>query len=393
MEKTGASTTLSFETERRTRTDYIVTSALLAESTVAEWQRRETAIVYDSCLQQHHPRLLADFHRRLAPRGSLAVTGGEGLKDISAAIRILSFLSEIGLPKHGLLIAVGGGTVCDVVSMCATLFRRGVSLALVPTTLLAQIDAAVGGKNGVNFDGTKNLVGHFYHPETVVCDTTFIRTLAEREFVGGLAEAIKVLAVSDARRFHRSFSNRDLVPGAFPAEALSTLVADAVAMKLSLLSEDPFELSSRRLLNYGHAFAHNFEEESDFDLSHGEAVLIGMTIENAIAKELNLAGSEIDDLQAVITGLFTEPCRRYWIDRSELPPLLTGLRLARRNYLNLVCLRSIADAEIIDDVDTSVMLAAWDRSRRILMGAPTERSGTARSAQAVSTSASAAPLV
>ncbi|HEX4275968.1 MAG TPA: 3-dehydroquinate synthase family protein [Bryobacteraceae bacterium] len=392
MEKIAAPQRLTFETERRTRTDYIVTSALLAEPAVAGWQKRETAIVYDSCLEHHHQRLLGDLGRKLSPIGSLAVAGGEGLKDISAVIRIMSFLSEIGLPKHGLLIAVGGGTVCDAVSLSAILFRRGVSLALVPTTLLAQIDAAVGGKNGVNFERTKNLVGHFYHPETVVCDTSFIRTLPERDFVGGLAEAIKVLAVSDARRFHCSFRDRDLIPEAFSPDALSTLVADSVAMKLALLGEDPFELSSRRLLNYGHAFAHNFEEESQFDLSHGEAVLVGMTIENTIAQELNLASAEIDSLQAIITGLFTEQCRRYWIDRSELPPLLTRLRLARRNRLNLVCLRSIGDAEIIDDVDTTVMLGAWDRSRRILMGSNGERSASAWPAKVMSTSASSAPL-
>lgn len=364
-----------FQTDRRTHTDYIITSALLAEPAVAEWRKRETAIVFDSCLDDHHPGLLADFRQTLSPRASLAVEGGEGLKNINAVTRILSFLSEIGLPKNGLLIAVGGGSVCDTVSFAATLFRRGVGLAMVPTTLLAQIDAAVGGKNGVNFDGTKNLVGHFYHPETVICDINFIQTLAERDFAGGLAEAIKVLAVSDARGFRHSFGDRDLTLDAFSAEALSMLIADAIAAKLALLAEDAFELSSRRLLNYGHAFAHNFEEESQFALPHGEAVLIGMTVENAIAMELNLAGPEIDTLQAIITGLFTPECRRYWIDRDQLAPLLTKLKLARRNCLSLVCLRSLGDAEIVDDVDTSVMLAAWDRSHRILMGDQGGRSG------------------
>jgi 3-dehydroquinate synthetase len=239
---------------------------------------------------------------------------------------------------------------------------------LVPTTLLAQIDAAIGGKNGVNFQGNKNLVGHFYHPEIVICDTTFIGTLAGRDFTGGLAEAIKVLAVSDARRFLRSFSRPDLALGAFSQESLSALVTDAVTMKLALLADDAFELSSRRLLNYGHAFAHNFEEESQFMLTHGEAVLIGMTIENSIAIELNVAGSEIDDLQAIITSLFTAQCRRYWISRDDLPQLLARLRLARRNCLNFVCLRKLADAEIVDDLDTDIVLAAWDRAQRILMG-------------------------
>lgn len=357
-----------FETDRRSETSYIVTSALLDQAEVVEWRKRETAIVFDACLEDHHPGLLAGLRAILSPKGVLPVEGGEGLKDFKSALKILGFLSEIGFAKDGLVIAVGGGTVCDVVSLAATLFRRGVGLALVPTTLLSQIDAAVGGKNGVNFEGTKNLLGHFYHPEIVICDTSFNRTLAKRDFIGGLAEAIKVLAVSDAMRFSRNFCDREFTLDAFSQESLSLLVKDALSTKLSLLADDVFERSSRRLLNYGHAFAHNFEEESHFALTHGEAVLIGMTVENAIAIELQLASAEVDGLQAIITSLFTPQCRRYWIDRANLPPILTKLRLARRNCLNLVCVKTIGDAAIIDDVDTEVILGAWDRSEGILMG-------------------------
>jgi len=358
---------LPFQTDRLAHTDYIVSADTLAESPVAEWQYRDTAIVFDSILEEHHPRLLDDFFRMLSPKGMLRVKGGETFKDIDSVIRTLGFLAEIGLPKNGLVIGVGGGTVCDVVSFAANLFRRGLGLALVPTTLLAQIDAAVGGKNGVNFHGTKNLIGHFYHPETVICDINFLRTLPRKEFVAGLAEAIKVFAVSDERLFRNNLCNRELSLSGFSMESLSTLVADSIRMKLGLLAEDPFEKSSRRLLNYGHAFAHNFEEESNFALAHGEAVLVGMAVENAIAMELGLAKPEIDTLQEMINSLFTDDCRRYWIRRDQLPSLLAKLKSARRHGLDLVCLRRIGDAEIVSEVGLDIIEAAWDRTHNMLM--------------------------
>jgi 3-dehydroquinate synthetase len=358
---------LPFQTDRHARTDYIVSSDLLAEPAVTGWGNRDAAIIFDSTLEQHHPRLLEDFCRIVSPKAILGVKGGEALKNIDSVIRTLGFLAEIGLSKKGLIIGVGGGTVCDVVSFAANLFRRGLGLALVPTTLLAQIDAAVGGKNGVNFHGTKNLIGHFYHPEAVICDISFLQTLPGTEFVAGLAEAIKVFAVSDARLFRDNLCNRELSRSGFSMDSLSTLVADSIRMKLDLLAEDPFEKSSRRLLNYGHAFAHTFEEESNFALAHGEAVLVGMTVENAIAMELGLAGPEIDTLQELINGLFTEDCRRYWIRRDRLPSVLAKLKSARPHGLDLVCLRRVGDAEIVSEVDVDIIEAAWDRAHNILM--------------------------
>jgi len=317
-------------------------------------------------LTRLHPQLWSPLLRLLAPEGVLDLEGGEKLKTTDSVERILSFLSEMDMPKDGLVVAIGGGTICDAVSLAATLFRRGVPLALIPTTLLAQIDAAVGGKNGVNFGGTKNLLGHFYHPDSVICDPSFLRTLRRREFVGGLAEALKVLAVSEPHLFYRNTGCYDPSHIATRTEDLAGLVADCLRSKLALLADDPYEVSSRRLLNYGHAFAHNFEEESGFSLSHGEAVLAGMTIENAISCELNIAGPEVVTLQRVITDLITPACRNHWIPRAQVSGLVSKLRAARRGRLNLVCLRGIGDAEIFDDVDISVILAAWDRASDVV---------------------------
>src|SRR5690606_7849610 len=152
-------------------------------------------------------------------------------------------------------------TVCDITGVAAQLFRRGVPLVLAPTTLLAQTDAAIGGKNGLNFGRAKNLIGGFHHPEAVLCDVAYLATLGKLQATCGIAECLKVLAVSYEPALYRFFASRPQSISDF-AENLGDLVGLAVRRKLDLLAEDPFERSSRRLLNYGHAFAHNFEERS-----------------------------------------------------------------------------------------------------------------------------------
>jgi 3-dehydroquinate synthase len=233
-----------------------------------------------------------------------------------------------------------------------------VPLVLAPTTLLAQTDAAIGGKNGLNLGAAKNLVGGFYHPEAVLCDVAYLETLDDLQTTCGIAECLKVFAVSDARALFRFFASRPRSVSDLE-ESLCELVSLAAGRKLALLAEDPFELSSRRLLNFGHAFAHSFEERSAFRLTHGEAVLVGMTIENMISKRLGIATDDVDDVQAIIDSYFTPRCLDFWIEAKQVPTLLTELRAARRGNLNIVCIERCGNAVIVDDERDDILLAAW----------------------------------
>jgi 3-dehydroquinate synthase len=356
--------TTRFETVRRTATEYLVGRGILVSDRVtAALHGKPVAVVVDEQLATLAHQKLSALLGPLARPSVLSLPGGERSKSFDQLQRILCFLDGCNLPKHGVIVAIGGGTICDVVAQAAMLMRRGISLVLIPSTLLAQIDAAVGGKNGINYRSTKNLIGHFYHPDLVVCDQVFLSTLPKREITCGIAEAIKIFAIADADALVR---HRETWLHRAPPDTLDSwadMVWDALRWKLALLAEDPYEESSRRLLNYGHAFAHWFEEKSDYALSHGEAVLIGMMIENEISSGLGIARrSALDSLQDTIEGLLTPACRRHWVHFTEIGEDLGKLRDMRRGQLNLVCLVQPGEGRIVDDAPVEVLEAAWQRT-------------------------------
>jgi 3-dehydroquinate synthase len=365
--------TIRFKTEPDTTTDYVVgPGARNHERMHDALGDRPVAVIVDEQVEARHPLLVADLLDGRDCLGVLALPGGEQVKSFAQLESILEFLESSSLPKHGVVVAVGGGTICDVAGVAAMLLRRSVPLVLVPTTLLAQVDAAVGGKNGINTGTTKNLIGHFYHPAIVACDQSFLTTLPTRQVVSGIAECIKVFAVADACALatHIPRLSADADAGAVGSlEPWRDAVWDAVRWKLHLLEDDPYERSSRRLLNYGHAFAHMFEERSNYRILHGEAVLLGMMIENEISAELDIAGPEVLRLQDTIAGHVSPIGQECWVTFDELGPELQRLRRMRRNALNLVCLREPGDAAIVDDLPDDVLEVAWSRvEKRLAVG-------------------------
>jgi 3-dehydroquinate synthase len=362
--------TTRFETIRRTATDYLVgRGTLVSDRVTAALRGKPVVVVVDERLATLAHQELSALLAPLAHPSVLSLPGGERGKSFDQLQRILSFFDGCNLPKHGVIVAIGGGTICDVVAQAAMLMRRGISLVLIPSTLLAQIDAAVGGKNGINYRSTKNLIGHFYHPELVVCDQVFLSTLPEREITCGIAEAIKIFAIADADALARH--GETWLHGAPPhaLDSWADMVWDALRWKLALLAEDPYEESSRRLLNYGHAFAHWFEEKSDYALSHGEAVLLGMMIENETSSGLGIARHfALDSLQDTIEGLLTPACRRHWVRFTAIGEDLDKLRGMRRGQLNLVCLVRPGEGRIVDDAPEDVLRAAWERVEHRIEG-------------------------
>jgi 3-dehydroquinate synthase len=351
---------LRFETNVGTETLYLVGSgAMLDSRLMALLSGRPVCFVVDDRVAHHHGALLAALLNQPNCLGTLTITGGEYCKSMEQLVEILGFIARRGLPKHGIVVAVGGGSVCDVVSLAAMLSRRGLPLVLIPTTLLAQIDAAIGGKNGINFDMTKNLIGHFYHPTVVACDQAFLTSLATRDLVSGVGEAIKVFCVSDRQALMRHTRTWRPIEPIGDLGRWRDLVGDAVRFKLSHIAQDPYERSSRRLLNYGHAFAHLLEERSAYRLLHGEAVLLGMLIENEVSRELGIAGSALEILQEMILELVSDACREFWIPFAEIRTDVVKLRQMRRGMMNLVCLAAPGEGRIVDDASEDVLAKAF----------------------------------
>lgn len=234
-------------------------------------------------------RLYGDLLKSTVPHaGLLAISGDESDKALDQVARVWDWLVEQGVQRRDALVAFGGGVVCDLVGFAAACYLRGVGLVNVPTTLLAQVDASVGGKTGVNHPRGKNLIGAFYQPMAVVADTTFLGTLSTRAFAAGMAEVAKIAMAMDAPLFERlERTVQELRPDA--AEALTPIVARAIELKAGVVERDEREDGERMLLNYGHTVGHALEAAGGYGtLLHGEAVAVGMQAAAHIAQTMGV---------------------------------------------------------------------------------------------------------
>lgn len=252
---------------------------------------KKVIAVVDDGLLAHHEGLLeqvaayADAHDAVMTLAAapIVVPGGEAAKNDPALVdRIHRATYEAHLDRHAFVLAIGGGAVLDLGGYAAATAHRGIRLIRVPTTTLAQNDAGVGVKNGINAFGTKNFLGTFAPPYAVLNDLTLLTTLDDRDWRAGIAEAIKVALIKDADFFAQLTEQAaELAPPARDLEAMAAINERCAALHLEHIatSGDPFEMGSSRPLDFGHWAAHKLEELTDYTLRHGEAVAIGMALD------------------------------------------------------------------------------------------------------------------
>lgn len=222
----------------------------------------------------------------------------ESAKSLPTVEAIARKLVRAGADRKSLLIAVGGGVVGDVVGFVAASYLRGVALVQVPTTVVAQVDSAVGGKTGVNLPEGKNLVGAFYPPKLVLVDPRVLKSLPEREFRGGLAEVIKYGVIADGNLFAYLEQNIDRIRKRDP-RALEHVIRRSLAIKAQVVSRDEKESGLREILNYGHTFAHALESVTHYKrYRHGEAVAWGMMCAALLGHEA--VNTPADDVARII---------------------------------------------------------------------------------------------
>ncbi len=217
-----------------------------------------------------HPRFSA------GASNALCLPAGEKAKEWESVSAVLSRCAQAGMGRDGTLAGVGGGVVCDITAFAASLYMRGCRLVLVPTTLLAMVDASLGGKTGIDFLGTKNLVGTFYPAHLICIAPSALESLADREYRSGLAEVIKTALIGDARLLELLETAREKVLGREP-ETVREMIRRSLAVKGRIVQEDPREAGIRAVLNLGHTFGHALESAMGFDgWTHGEAVAWGI---------------------------------------------------------------------------------------------------------------------
>ena len=234
------------------------------------------AVLVDSRLGQVSPRvrpLVAALRARLPRVQRWDLPAGETCKNLAAIERTCDWLAEHGYDRGAALVVLGGGAASDHAGFAASIYLRGIAYATCPTTLLAMVDASVGGKTGVDITSGKNLVGAFHQPRAVVADLEFLQTLPAREVAAGLAEVVKAGLIADASLFDRLERHAG---STLPTEVLGQIIEAAVRVKVDVVADDERESGRRAILNFGHTVGHAIEAASGFTLLHGEAVSLGM---------------------------------------------------------------------------------------------------------------------
>ncbi len=209
---------------------------------------------------------------------------GEDHKTMETVCQALEFMAERNVTRSDLIVALGGGIVGDVSGYIAASYLRGIDFIQVPTTFLAAIDSSVGGKTGVNLKSGKNLAGAFYQPRLVVCDTKTFKTLPTENFKEGISEAIKYGVICDEALFEM-FSKKENIE-------LESIIERCVSIKADIVAVDEFDTGKRQLLNFGHTIGHAIEKETEFEISHGIAVGIGMALISKISDRIGWSKEE-----------------------------------------------------------------------------------------------------
>lgn len=278
----------------------------------------------------------------------LEVPDGEAAKEIGQAERLWQAMLEVG-KRDSRLICLGGGSVGDLGGFVAGCFLRGIEFVQLPTTLLAQVDASIGGKTGVDLPAGKNTVGLFHHPAMVVADTGWLASLERAERRAGLAEVIKMAFILDPSLLGQVEEHLESLLAGDPL-ALAPVVAGAVAAKCSVVESDPAEGDRRRLLNFGHTLAHAIEAACDYrGLRHGDAVSWGMLFALRLAERRGLPAADAERLRTLLERLDLPPLPP--LEPTRLVELMARDKKATEAGLVWVLAKRLGEGEMVTGID------------------------------------------
>jgi len=272
----------------------------------------------------------------------IEIGNGEGEKTLKTVENIYDTFLNLELDRSSFILGIGGGIVCDISGFCASTYMRGLRFGFVPTTLLAQVDAAIGGKNGINFRGYKNIVGVVSQPEFILIDFSFLKTLPETEYNCGIAEIVKSALIKNENLFRYLENNWEEISARNPG-SLKKAAGDAIAIKMELVQADPEDYEARRLLNFGHTFGHALEKS--MGIPHGEAVSLGMVVSASFSEARGVLAKETLSRIKALLQKFHLPTRM----PCTPGPLLEAIKKDKKRHnadLHFVLLAGIGKAEL-----------------------------------------------
>ena len=341
--------------------------------------RARALVIWDAGLERSLPGFAEKIRAWFAARSGrvsleappVSVPGGEAVKnDFSQLQRVWAEINAAKLCRHSFVIAIGGGAVLDMAGFGAATAHRGIPIVRLPTTSLSQADGGLGVKNGVNYFGKKNWLGSFVVPHAVVNDLAFLDDLPPRDRRAGLIEALKVALVRDAA-FFEFIAARVAALARFEREAYEAVIRESARQHLEHIAAggDPFERGSARPLDFGHWAAHKLEQLSEFRVSHGEAVAVGMAIDLIYARRIGLLPETVAErILGVIRGLGFElfaPVREIR-SSSGRQDMLDGLEEFREHLggrLTIPMIRAPGDRLEVHEMDGAVVKASFDELR------------------------------
>jgi 3-dehydroquinate synthase len=294
----------------------------------------------------------------------IVMPDGEPAKRLATVEVLAEKLARLGADRKAVIVALGGGVVGDLSGMLASVYMRGVDFVQVPTTVLAQLDASIGGKTGVNLIAGKNLLGTFHHPRVVLIDPTVLNTLSDRQFRAGLYEAVKCGIIGNVELFLRFEQNRARILKRDPVE-LEWLITQSVKLKAEVVSADEQEGGLRRVLNLGHTVGHALEAETRYrSLLHGEAVAWGMIAAANIALSVGRTDSVVAGRIAdAVLSLGRLP--EVNVSSRKILGRLQTDKKTQNGVVHFVLPREIGKVEIASDVPESAVLNAVEEIRRL----------------------------
>ena len=360
--------------------DVVVGAGLLAEAGVrliSHLDRPRTVVVSDETVAALHGQTLAEaLDHAGIDHHAITLPAGEGTKDFAHLAELLDRLLDVRVERGETIIALGGGVVGDLAGFAASILRRGVGIIQLPTTLLAQVDSAVGGKTGINTRHGKNLVGSFHQPRLVLADVAVLATLTRRDLRAGYAEVVKYGALGDRDFFDWLERHGDEIVGG-DAVALERAVVESVRAKARIVARDEREAGERELLNLGHTFAHALEAAAGYgdSLRHGEAVAIGQVLAFDLSVRLgHCAPDEHVRLKRHLAAVglpvaIGEVAAPEWSARGLIEHMGQDKK-TRLGRLRLVLVRALGDAFMCEDIEPAPLAEVIEQSLNAATTAP-----------------------
>ena len=334
---------------------YVALNALLIENPYSKLFLLVDSNTNDECSSLFLSQIETEI-----PIEIIEFEAGEINKNIETCTEIWNVLTDLGADRKSVILNLGGGVVTDLGGFVAATFKRGIDFINIPTSLLAMVDASVGGKTGIDLGNLKNQIGVFNFPKMVVIDVRFLETLPQNEMRSGLAEMLKHGLI-----FDRNYWNQFLDLGDKTFEALEELIYQSIVIKNTIVMQDPNEKGFRKALNFGHTLGHAIESyflenKTKKTLLHGEAIAVGMILESHIAKSKNLL-SETDYLEIKKTiGAIYEPIV---FTENDIEPILNLLIHDKKNEFGTIqfaLINGIGKAIINQEADNELIKLAFD---------------------------------